>query len=136
MDHFSQLHYLPLPLLFFSLLVGVFLFLVFLIEIGVLRYAYMSLGVGSRTAFLLLFGSLIGSYVNIPIAQLPPEHVVTRRTIDYSGMEYNVPVLVDWPGTVIAINVGGAIIPIVLSLYLVVRNRCGSRPSSRPPASR
>jgi uncharacterized membrane protein len=123
MDHFSQLHYLPLPLLFFSLLVGVFLFLVFLIEVGVLRYAYMSLGVGSRTAFLLLLGSLIGSYVNIPIAQLPPEHMVTAHRVYYFGMQYNVPVVVNWPGTVIAINVGGAVIPILLSLYLVVRNQ-------------
>lgn len=123
MDHFSQLSYLPLPLLFLSLLLGALLFLVVLIEIGALRYAYMSLGVTSRTAFLLLFGSLIGSSINIPIAQLPPEHMVTRHVIDFFGMEYNVPVMVNWPGTVIAINVGGAVIPILLSLYLVVRNR-------------
>jgi uncharacterized membrane protein len=123
MHRFSQLHYLPLPLLFFALLVGAFLILVFLIEIGVLRYAYLSLGVSSRMAFLLLLGSLIGSYVNIPILQLPPEHIMTGRTIYYYGMQYNVPFVADWPGTVIAINVGGAVIPILLSLYLVVRNQ-------------
>jgi uncharacterized membrane protein len=123
MHRFSQLHYLPLPPLFFLLLVGAFFILVFLIEIRVLRYAYMSLGISSRMAFLLLFGSLIGSYINIPIAQLPPEHMVTDRTIDYFGMQYNVPVVTDWPGTVIAINVGGAVIPILLSLYLVIRSR-------------
>jgi uncharacterized membrane protein len=123
MHHFSQLHYLPLPLLFFLLLVGAFLVLVFLIEIRVLRFAYMSLGISSHMAFLLLFGSLIGSYVNIPIAELPPEHIMTARTIYYFGMQYNVPQVVDWPGTVIAINVGGAVIPILLSLYLVIRSR-------------
>jgi hypothetical protein len=30
-----------------------------------------------------------------------------------------VPVVVDWPGTVIAVNVGGALIPALMSLYLV-----------------
>jgi uncharacterized membrane protein len=29
-----------------------------------------------------------------------------------------VPVIVEWPGTVIAVNVGGALIPGLMSLYL------------------
>jgi hypothetical protein len=33
-----------------------------------------------------------------------------------------VPVVVDWPGTVIAVNVGGALIPALMSLYLLVRH--------------
>ncbi|HWG05942.1 MAG TPA: DUF1614 domain-containing protein [Beijerinckiaceae bacterium] len=123
MNHFSEVHYLPVPMLFFGLLVGVFLILVFLIEIGVLRYAYLSLGVSPRMAFLLLFGSLIGAYINIPITELPPEHMESAREISYFGMKYIVPVVVDSPGTIIAINVGGAVIPIFLSLYLVIRNQ-------------
>lgn len=38
-------------------------------------------------------------------------------------MRYVVPVVVDWPGTVIAVNVGGALIPGLMSLYLLVRNK-------------
>jgi uncharacterized membrane protein len=37
-------------------------------------------------------------------------------------MEYVVPVLVTRPGTVIAVNLGGAVIPVILSLYLVVKH--------------
>ena len=37
-------------------------------------------------------------------------------------MQYVVPTVVDWPGTIIAVNVGGAIIPTVLSLYLIIKN--------------
>jgi uncharacterized membrane protein len=37
-------------------------------------------------------------------------------------MHYLVPVVVEWPGTVIAVNVGGAVIPTLLSLYLLVKN--------------
>ena len=38
-------------------------------------------------------------------------------------MAYVIPTVTDWPGTVIAVNVGGAVIPGLLSLYLLVRNR-------------
>jgi len=34
-----------------------------------------------------------------------------------------VPVVVDWPGTIVAVNVGGALIPGLISLYLLVRHR-------------
>ncbi len=38
-------------------------------------------------------------------------------------MQYIIPRVTEWPGTVIAVNVGGAIVPTVLSLYLLARNR-------------
>jgi uncharacterized membrane protein len=119
--HQSQMHYLPLAPGYFSALVVLFLVLLLLIQLGALRYAYMRLGVSSRTALILLFGSLIGSYFNIPIAQLPQEHVVMGREIDFFGMRYAVPYVVQWPGTVLAVNVGGAIIPTIMSTYLLFK---------------
>src|SRR6267142_2463692 len=94
-----------------------------LIQLGILRYAYMRTGVSARVAFLLLIGSLVGSYINIPVAQFPEQEVVSGREISYFGMHYMVPVVVDWPGTVIAVNVGGALIPGLMSLYLLARYR-------------
>ena len=67
----SPIHYLPLTPAFFAILVGLFLLLVAMIQIGILRHAYMRLGVSSGAAILLLLASLIGSYINIPIVQLP-----------------------------------------------------------------
>jgi uncharacterized membrane protein len=67
-------------------------------------------------------GSLIGSYFNIPIAELPEQQVVTPQDVYYFGMHYAVPVVVEWPGTVIAVNLGGAVIPTFMSLYLLIRN--------------
>jgi uncharacterized membrane protein len=119
----SQLHYLPLPPAFFAILVGLFVVIITLIQFGILRYVYMRLGVSSGTAIVLLLASLLGSYVNIPIAELPERQVLSGQEIDFFGMRYVVPVVVDWPGTVIAINVGGALIPTVMSLYLVARFR-------------
>jgi uncharacterized membrane protein len=115
----SQLHYLPLTPAFFSILVGLFFVLFVLIQIGALRYAYMRLGVSSGTAFLLLFASLIGSYFNIPVTELPAHVVQSGREIDFFGMRYVVPVVIESPGTIIAVNVGGALIPGLMATYLL-----------------
>jgi len=120
--HLSRLQYLPIPPLFFALLVAAFSLLLVFIQLGVLRYAYTRLGVSSSTALLLLLASLFGASVNIPIAQLPGDDVMIGREVSYYGMRYVVPVMADWPGTVIAVNVGGAVIPTLLSLYLLTRN--------------
>src|SRR5215469_16867300 len=120
--HMSQLHYLPLTPTFFSLLVGVFIALVvLLIQLGALRYAYLRIGLSPAAAIMLLLGSLIGSYFNIPVAELPAQAVVSGREVIYYGMRYAVPVVVQWPGTVIAVNVGGAVIPTAMSLYLLAK---------------
>jgi uncharacterized membrane protein len=119
----SPIHYLPLTPAFFAILVGLFLLLVAMIQIGILRHAYMRLGVSSGAAILLLLASLIGSYINIPIVQLPEQHILSGRHVEFFGMHYSVPVVIDWPGTVIAINVGGALIPTLISLYLLAKNQ-------------
>jgi uncharacterized membrane protein len=84
-----------LPLL---LLLGLFLLLivfVLMIELRVLSYAYRKIGVPPRYMFAVLVLSLVGAHVNLPL-------YVSH-------------------GTVVAINVGGALVPILLSLYLFFR---------------
>jgi uncharacterized membrane protein len=117
----SQMHYLPLTPGLFSILVFLFVGLIILIQLGILRYAYMRLGVGPGAALLLLFGSLIGSYFNIPVTVLPGTTVRSGEIVQFFGMSYVVPTVVSWPGTVLAVNVGGAVIPAVMSTYLVIR---------------
>jgi len=131
----SPIHYLPLSPGFFAILVGLFLLLVARIQVGILRYAHMRLGVSSGAALLLLLGSLIGSYINIPVVQLPEQHILSGRHVEFFGVHYSVPVVIDWPGTVIAINVGGALIPTLMSLYLLAKNQVWASGSSRSPAS-
>jgi uncharacterized membrane protein len=117
----SQVHYLPLTPALFSVLVLLFVGLIILIQLRILRYAYMKLGVGPGTALLLLFGSLIGSYFNIPVTILPGEMVKSGEVVDFFGMQYVVPVVHQWAGTVLAVNVGGAVIPTLMSSYLMLR---------------
>ena len=40
--------------------------------------------------------------------------------IEFFGIQYNVPVVENLSGTVVAINVGGAVIPTIMSLHLLV----------------
>ena len=122
--HLSQFHYLPLTPGFFSILIALFVgLLVIMIVTGALRHAYLSLGVSPGTAMLLLLASLIGSYFNIPIAVLPPEQVESDKVIEFFGMQYAVPMVENLSGTVIAINVGGAVIPTIMSIYLLAKRR-------------
>ena len=116
------LHYLPLSPAFFFILAGIYLLVVAMLRAGVLRYAYLQLGIGSGTVLLLLLASLAGSYFNVPLVELPKQPVVSHREIGLHGMRYARPVVVDWPGVIIAVNIGGAVIPGLFSLYLLLRN--------------
>jgi uncharacterized membrane protein len=107
---------------FFLFFVGLFVFLVILIHLHVLQYAYAKLGLSSGAALLLLLASLIGGYFNIPLTELPEREVRSGQVIEFFGMRYVVPLVTDWPRTVIAVNIGGAVIPTLLSLYLLVKN--------------
>ncbi len=103
--------------LFFGLVAA----LTILATIGLMSRVSNALGLSPLTVTLILFASLIGSSINLPIARLPGERVISREVVEFMGMPFLAPVAVDWPGTVLAVNVGGAVIPVLLSFYLLVR---------------
>ena len=115
--------YIPFGFLFFLAFCFVFAVLVALVQIGILQYAFESMGISRRYMLALLLLCLLGSYVNIPIAQLPGQHERAGQVVDFFGMRYVVPARVNSPGTVIAVNVGGAVIPVILSIYLIIKHR-------------
>ncbi len=115
--------YLPLALPFFAGLFLLFVLVVLLIELRIVQFAYERVGIGPRYMLALLLLSFLGSYVNITVAHLPPERVYSNEVISFFGMRYVIPVVHDWPGTVIAVNVGGAVVPTLVSVYLILKNR-------------
>ena len=117
------MHYIPLAVPLFFALFLFYVSVLVLIELRILEYTYETMGVDRRYIFFLLLLSFLGSYVNIPIVQLPPEKLITPRIVDFFGMQYVIPDGAKRPGTVIAVNLGGAVIPVILSIYLIVRNR-------------
>jgi len=127
MSHISHLYYLPIALPLFLVMAGVVVLLIIFLPLQILRHVYMSLGVSSGAAVLLLVGTLVGGFFNIPIAELPGRHVEAAREFSAFGVTWLEPVEVDWPGTIIAVNVGGAVIPVLMSIYLLVsRNLWGA----------
>lgn len=119
----SNLHYFPVAWPFLLVLAGLFGLAAGLVAIRILSFMAASMGIGPRSMLAMLLLSLLGSYVNIPVAYLPEREVSSAAEVTYFGIRYVIPVIREWPATVLAINVGGAVIPILLSLYLIEKNR-------------
>ena len=117
-----MLHYFPLALPFLLILFFL-IFLVIMVEVGILGYAYQTIGINRRYIFLLLLMCFWGSYINIPIYRLPPEIIRSGGQVTFFGIPYVIPTVTQWPGTVIAVNVGGAVIPTILCIYLIFKNQ-------------
>jgi uncharacterized membrane protein len=117
------MNYFPHTPLFLIGLFLLFTVVVLLIELRIVRYAYERIGVSQRFMLIMLLLSFLGSYVNIAVARLPPERMFTPGIVQYFGVPYVVPLSTQSHGTIIALNVGGAIVPTLLSLYLIVKNR-------------
>ncbi|HEX5459802.1 MAG TPA: DUF1614 domain-containing protein [Steroidobacteraceae bacterium] len=121
--HGSQLQYFPVSLPFLLIFWGLIVLLVCLATLRLLRYASLSMGI-TETALIVILGlSLLGSRYNIAVAHLAGHRTVTAGEITFFGMTYMVPIVRQTQGTVLAVNVGGAIIPVLLSLYLLFKHR-------------
>jgi len=111
----------PLLLLFlFGIVVlfglAVILFpIIFLTAIGA---TFTKLGFSLREALLILLLTLAGSFINIPIRTLESRTLPAYdRYVSVYGRFYRIPQPVR--RTVLAVNVGGALIPLAISLYLL-----------------
>jgi len=119
----SSNHFLPLAPLFYLALVVLLIAAVALIEFGVVQYASEKLGISRRGAYLLLLLSLAGSCINIPVAEIPGERVLSGVEVQSFGIRYFVPVVRQTNGTIVALNLGGAVIPTMLAIYLLIKHR-------------
>ena len=114
-----------------ALLLALFLLalaiLAFVVEWRVLGWAYRKIGVPPRYMFLVLFLSLVGAHVNVPLAAVPVERLLPSHTVTMFGRTYVSPPVHTDATTIVAINVGGALLPLMLSLYLFARSRIRMR---------
>lgn len=98
------------------------IFLLAFIQVGAITVAFDKLGLSRESAFLLLFVSLFGSVINLPLfsirSQAPPQRELPpylRELLRHlSASATN--------RTIIAVNVGGGLIPISFSAYLVAHH--------------
>ena len=117
----NGLHYFPHPPLF-TVLFFLILGLVFaLLRFGIISYVYERLGLSSEAALWFLVAALLGSAINIPVARLPAQDIVKPMVVQFYGVQYVIP-FEEREQTVLAVNVGGAVIPVLLVGYLIIRN--------------
>jgi uncharacterized membrane protein len=107
------------------LLIGLFVLLVLLvvlIELRVLAYAYRKIGVPPRYMFAVLVLTLVGSHFNLPLYTVKVPRLAPVESVTIMGRTHIVPPAVKPATTLVAINVGGALVPVLLSLYLFLRS--------------
>ncbi len=110
----------PYTILFFLLFLFGILFLFLFIQIGLITVAFSKIGLTQEQVFSFLIISLIGSHINIPIKRIESRTGITiPEQVWFWGMHYNVPKI--RRETIISINLGGAIVPLCLSLYLMLK---------------
>lgn len=105
------------------LILGVLLVLIFVFFSGAVLVAFGRLGLPPEVAFTLFVMALLGSFVNIPIAEeVSYEPVLRVREVGIFGFLYPMPYFY-WEErkTIISVNVGGALVPLSIVLYEVSR---------------
>lgn len=110
---------MPSPLLLIVLILTLALLLA-VAQLGVITIAFDRLGLSPGSAMLLLISSVIGSGINLPLfridAEAPPQQLIPPRL--WQLLRQTMPPFTGT--TLIAINVGGGLIPLFFSLYLLL----------------
>lgn len=110
--------YLPVSLILFLILLLLLPFLWFAIAVDIIKIAAAKLGFAPNVALLLLALIILGSTINIPLYR-----TTTSTSIALSEMElwmrefWGIPLRRIQSSTIIALNVGGGLIPVVLAIY-------------------
>ena len=93
------------------------LILLAVIHVGVISITFSKLGLTRESAFALLFCALFGSLINIPLFTIKARSPIKVRDVPLSNLLR--PFMNHQHGrTLIAVNVGGCLIPLLFSLYL------------------
>ncbi len=109
--------------LVFAILLILLVGILALVFVGVIGFAFSNIGFTPIVILLILVGTLLGSAINIPLFKLKTTVPMIREAyVSHFGVVYRIPqVGYGQTVTVIAINVGGALIPTAVSIYLLSR---------------
>jgi uncharacterized membrane protein len=118
---YRKYFYPPALGFFLYMLIILTLVIVFpILLLGVTKVVFGSLGFSFTDAVLIILLSLAGSAINIPIAKIrSSEPVMKMDYYTFFGVTYPVPNIFQAESeTLVSVNVGGALIPTVLSAYI------------------
>ena len=113
--------YRPHKSLFFVLFGLLLSVVVVLLLVGVTEAAFQRIGFTRLEVVLILIGTFLGSSVNIPFHKVKSvSRIVELEEVRFFGITYRIPHFsVGEVSTMVAVNLGGAIIPTAVSLYLI-----------------
>lgn len=116
-----RIFYNPFTFIFTLLLTIVLAFSISVLFFGLVSSAFSKIGFSWNDALILLLASLIGSNINIPLKTIESKvPIQDHKYVKVFGVSYRVPFKkTHVTKTTIAINVGGALIPTIVSLYLL-----------------
>ena len=119
----NRLVYSPVSLLFMLILAFLLFAVVGFLFLDLARTAFTKIGFSWGQALFVLLASLLGSSINIPVKNMQcSTPLVRERQVRVFGIAYRVPVMdVVSCHTLLAVNVGGAVIPAIISTALIYR---------------
>ena len=110
----------PLRLLIFVIALT---FLVIFVQIGLVSIAFDKLGLSEDSAYLLLLCTLAGSLIDLPLFSLEADSDAPPR-MPTGPMRWSFFKLPSVSGRIMVfVNVGGAVVPVAFSLYLISNNQ-------------
>ncbi|MEM2093707.1 MAG: DUF1614 domain-containing protein [Candidatus Bathyarchaeia archaeon] len=111
-----------------NLLLAVILLVLLAVEslllAGVVSLAFLDVGLSPFATSLILLGTFIGGFINIPLLRIESRvPIVTEEYVRFLGIMYKIPQLeFEQTTTTVAINVGGALMPTLVSIYLIAKS--------------
>lgn len=108
---------------FYALLVAIIAVISALLFFGFVGAALRKLGLSPELVVLIVFFSIVGSLINIPLVKIKSlVPIVSIKEISIFGVIFRVPECdLKEMTTTVAVNVGGAIIPLLVSAYLLYK---------------
>jgi uncharacterized membrane protein len=106
----------------FIILATVLVLVLIFLFLGITASAFAEIGFTKAEFAVILVVTLLGSFINIPITRVSGnEPVIGYREVRYYGFTYRIPVTTrQRVSTLVTINVGGALVPIFVSGYLLI----------------
>jgi uncharacterized membrane protein len=113
------------PFLIFFLFLFIFILIISfgMVQVGLFSWAFAKLGIPPEYLFSLLFLCIMGSMINIPIRKVRVEDAPADwEIVSFFGLRFRPPRLGNRREMVLAVNIGGAVIPSLISLYLLAHS--------------
>ncbi len=120
---YSSIVFFPYHISIILIFIILILFITGLLYIGILGIAFKKLGLPISVVIILIIMAFLFSSVNIPIYRVKAKkRILSEEYVSFFGIIYKVPIIKEVEDyTIVAVNVGGALIPTLFSIYLMMR---------------